>query len=169
MLQLPFLALAFACTETPDSGTGAPPIYTTNTNTQPECGGTPPLAESLTLEDAGVRYYESLGEEYPSARLTLVASDADADLHTVTTLWWWDTVPDGVIADDAQTQTNENVTVATERCTTGNAIFGLYLPIGHTVQADLTYDFAGQVVDWNGDESQILSITAQPVWSSTTP
>lgn len=151
-----------ACTGEKVEDTGAPPLDTRpqDSETADPCpGGTPPVIDSLTLENTGLKEYEA-GEFYPTLTISAATTDEDWDLETYQFYVWFDETVDGAVAQDDNGLEVQGTVSDDGPCTASEATIGMQIfLLGGGVEYDTLYEWGGIVIDSNGVSSE-MAITS---------
>ncbi len=146
------LGSVVACTSGGDD-TAEPPEITNGTITE-TCGGVEPVADTLLIDNGGVRNFE--GDDYPTISLELHLTDEDGDLHQGKLQFWHDEVLDGTVDDSGDPDADRIYSEMGETCFSFEMTVRLAIQVGTVFDYNTPYEFAALFIDADGDASNVL-------------
>ena len=148
--------LLAACDGSDEDSSKAPPINQNDDSGDPVCEGTAPVITELVVENYGGLYPFETGDA-AALQVSATGTDADADLHRMNLVLWWDDVVDGSVdTSGAGTEAGYYRFEDTEPCAGDEATLGLIFEVGDARFQNATpYEFAAVIWDDAGLVSEV--------------
>ena len=150
-----FFIFLLACGGKASDSGDAPPIPSGSHDTGDGCEGEAPVVTQFSAEPNGLKTFEG-GGTYPAVTLSITAEDDDGDLSFMTYEIWWDDTLDENVDTSQSAKESGQFTVTSDECGGYTASLNLTIPCDGDPAENTWYEFAVQVTDRNGYESEVV-------------
>ena len=138
-----------------------PDLTITETDT---CGGTPPVIESLTCVNTGMRLDEDVGQTLPTITFSVNYTDEDADMTSYDMLIEFDTSIDNALDADALRLGRISGATSTTPCSVSRGDIGVTVFLndsGGPPELSTTYEWYVSIFDAAGERSDPAMIVCE--------
>lgn len=145
-----------------DTGGGGDTDTSTDSDSGSACSGTAPIVRDAYAIQFGL--YEFSTGTAPALGIYADVADPDGDLHEITLSIRWDTSVDGSVSASADgVEIGPYATLGGDECEATWVTVGKLLEVGADLSTSTRYEFAVEVTDANGSQSD------EAIVSATTP